>query len=93
VHKGKPRREALVARDYKREYQRYQGTPEQIKKRSLRNKARRLYEKEHGNLPSSVDVDHKTPIAKGGGNSKANLRARARSANRSFKRTRNAGMA
>lgn len=38
------------------------------------------------------DVDHAKPIAKGGSNNRANLRIRARARNRSFARTRNAGM-
>jgi hypothetical protein len=39
------------------------------------------------------DVDHKTPIAKGGGNKRSNLRVQSKSANRSFKRTKSARMA
>ena len=38
------------------------------------------------------DVDHKRPIVKGGGTGRANLRIRNRSSNRSFPRTRRAGM-
>jgi len=38
------------------------------------------------------DVDHKTPIAKGGGNGGGNLRAVPKSVNRSFPRTKRAGM-
>jgi hypothetical protein len=79
-------------RNYQREYANYQGKPEQIKNRAARNAARREYEKAHGNLPSSVDVDHRKPIAKGGTNAPSNLRARPNSRNRSFARTRNAGM-
>ena len=72
-------------RDYKKEYE-YQGTPEQIAKRSERNKARRQYEKEHGNLPSKVDVDHKTPLKNGGSNSRDNLRAVPESKNSSWRK-------
>lgn len=64
-----------MARDYKKEYKEYHGTPEQIAKRSQRNKARREYEEKHGQLPSTVDVDHKTPIRKGGTNDDKNLQA------------------
>jgi hypothetical protein len=74
-------------RNYKLEYERYQGTPEQIAKRSARNKARRTYEKTNGNLPSTVDVDHKKPIDKGGTNHASNLRAVPQSQNTSFART------
>lgn len=62
-------------RNYKKEYAEYQGTPEQIAKRSQRNKARRAYEKSNGDLPSNVDVDHKKMIKDGGTNAPSNLRA------------------
>lgn len=74
-------------RNYKQEYERYQGKPEQIAKRSERNKARRAYEKANGDLPSTVDVDHKKPIDKGGTNKASNLRAVPQSQNTSFART------
>lgn len=74
-------------RNYKLEYERYQGTPEQLKKQSERHKARRAYEKAHGTLPDSVDVDHKKALSKGGSSALSNLRAASRSANRSFSRT------
>jgi hypothetical protein len=72
-------------RNYKAEYK-YQGTPEQIKKRSMRNKARRKLEKE-GKVSKGdgKDVDHKKGIAKG--NARSNLRVQSKRANRSFKRT------
>lgn len=38
------------------------------------------------------DIDHKTPLVKGGSNSTSNLRPRSQHANRSFARTKNAGM-
>lgn len=38
------------------------------------------------------DVDHKKPLAKGGSNSRSNLRVRSASANRSFARTKGAKM-
>jgi hypothetical protein len=60
----------------------YQSTPEQIKNRSQRNKARRQYEKEHGDLPANVDVDHKKRIKAGGTNAPSNLRAVPASKNR-----------
>jgi hypothetical protein len=45
-------------RDYAAEYAKYQGTPDQIKNRAERNKARRDYEKANGDLPTTTDVDH-----------------------------------
>jgi len=60
----------------KQEYDKaYGARPEQKKKRALRNAARREYEKAHGDLPGTVDVDHKKRLAKGGTNSPENLRA------------------
>lgn len=38
------------------------------------------------------DVDHKHPLVKGGSNKMSNLRVRSEHANRSFPRTKNAGM-
>jgi len=81
-----------MARDYAAEYKKYQGTPEQIKNRSNRNKARRAYEKAHGDLPSTVDVDHKKAMSKGGTSKLSNLRAVPQSANTSFARTKTGAM-
>lgn len=80
-------------RDYKSEYKNYQGRPSQIKKRAMRNKARHEMEKDGKvHKGDGKDVDHKIPLSKGGSNKKSNLRVRAKSANRSFKRTRSARM-
>ena len=73
-------------RDYKKEYREYQGTPEQIAKRSQRNKARRAYEKVNGDLPSNVDVDHKKMIKDGGTNAASNLRAVSESKNSAWRK-------
>jgi 5-methylcytosine-specific restriction endonuclease McrA len=79
-------------RDYKQEYKNYGGKKEQIKKRAMRNKAHRTLEKALGREIKG-DVDHKRPLAKGGSNSRSNLRVQSPSANRSFKRTKSARMA
>ena len=82
-----------MSRDYKKEYANYQGKPEQIRNRAKRNAARKemvdagLVRKGDGK-----DVDHATPIAKGGGNARGNLRVQSQSQNRSFARTRTARM-
>lgn len=77
-----------MARNYDKEYQNYQGTPEQIKNRAQRNAARReMMQKGVVNKGDGKDVDHRTPISKGGGNASGNLRAVGKSANRSFPRT------
>ena len=82
-----------MARDFKREYQAYQGKPEQIANRAKRNAARAAMVKEGVvRKGDGKDVDHATPIAKGGGNSRSNLRAVPKSQNRSFARTSSARM-
>ena len=82
-----------MARDYKQEYANYQGKPAQIANRAKRNAARAALEKKGVvSKGDGKDVDHKTPIVKGGGNSVGNLRAIPKSVNRSFARTRSAGM-
>lgn len=78
-------------RDYEKE-KKYDNKPEVMAKRAERKRARRMYEKEHGDLPSNVDVDHKTPMAKGGATKLSNLRAVPASKNRSFARTKSARM-
>ena len=83
-------------RNYRSEYDNYQGKPKQRKNRSERNKARRKVRDSIGkkNVKSiKGDVDHKKPIAKGGKNGKKNLRVVSKSKNRSFKRTKKARMA
>jgi hypothetical protein len=73
-------------RDYKKEYATYQGKPDQIKKRSARNQARRQYEKANGDLPSTTDVDHKQRLESGGTNAASNLRPTSQAANRSWRK-------
>lgn len=82
-----------MARDYKQEYANYQGKPEQIKRRAERNAARaEMAKKGIVKKGDGMDVDHKRPIVKGGTNVAGNLRAVPASQNRSFARTRTAGM-
>lgn len=79
-------------RNYKKEYEAYQGTPKQLKAQSERHKARRAYEKANGDLPSTVDVDHKKAMSKGGTSKLSNLRAVHQSENTSFSRTKTGAM-
>ena len=82
-----------MPRNYRAEYDKYQGKPEQIANRAKRNAARATLEKKGVvSKGDGKDVDHKTPIVKGGGNGTGNLRAVPKSQNRSFARTRSAGM-
>jgi len=82
-----------MPRNYRNEYDAYQGSPEQRAKRSERNKARRMLMKE-GKVAKGdgVDVHHVKPMAKGGKTAVGNLTAMPKSKNRSFPRTRKAGM-
>lgn len=73
-------------RDYKREYEMYQGTTEQKRNRAKRNAARREMEREVGKSAlKGKDVDHKIPLSRGGGNSRSNLQITSVHYNRSAK--------
>ena len=78
-----------MSRNYRQEYDRYQGTAAQKKRRAGRNKARRLMiRKGKAKKGDGKDVAHKdnNPL-----NSVAkNIRMESKKSNRSFKRTKNA---
>jgi len=78
-----------MARNYRQEYDRYQGTAAQKKRRAGRNKARRkMIAKGKAKKGDGKDVAHKdnNPL-----NSVAkNIRMESKKSNRSFKRTKNA---
>lgn len=74
----------MATRNYRKEYDNYQGQPEQIKKRAARVKARRMMEAEGAvHKGDGKDVDHKKPMRSGGTTTRSNLRVRSKSANRS----------
>ena len=75
-----------MPRNYKREYELYQGTEEQKKNRAQRNAARRKLMRE-GKVKKGdgMDVAHVKAFDKGG-NNKTGLRVEKASANRSFAR-------
>ena len=76
-----------MARNYKKEYADYQGTPEQLHNRALRNKARREMEREgRVRKGDGNDVDHRVPLARGGSNSPSNWRVQTETNNRNFRR-------
>lgn len=78
---------AKKPRDFRREYDTYQGKPEQIKRRAERNKARaELMREGVVHKGDGKDVDHKDPLSKGGSNKRKNLRVISKHANRSFRR-------
>jgi len=74
-------------RPYRKEYEQYQGTEEQKKKRAVRNAARRTLAKSGVvKKGDGKDVDHVLPLSKGGTNKRTNLRAKPATKNRSFAR-------
>lgn len=65
----------------------YNSTPENIQKRSLRNKARRIMRDKVGAAAiAGKDVDHKHPVRSGGGNGAGNLRVQSPHKNRGWRR-------
>jgi len=79
-------------RDYKAEAQ-YESSDVQKKRRAARNKARReamAAGKVHKG--DGKDIDHKKPLSKGGSTSMSNTRVVSASDNRSYPRTKKAGM-
>jgi len=73
-------------RNYAQEYAEYQGTPEQVKKRMARNRARyKLMKEGKVRKGDGMDVAHVKALDKGGTNGDG-LKVQSRSANRSFKR-------
>ena len=74
-------------RNYRHEYDAYQGKPEQIKNRAKRNSARATLEKAgRVHKGDGKDVDHKQPLSKGVSTSTSNLRVKSIHANRAYKR-------
>ena len=73
-------------RPYKKEYEQYQGTDEQKKKRAERNAARRKLMKD-GKVQKGdgKDVAHRKAIDKGG-SIKDGVRVESKATNRSFRR-------
>lgn len=80
-------------RNYRNEYDSYQGQPAQIKKRAERNAARsEMVKAGKVTKGDGKDVDHRVPLVKGGSTAKSNLRVKSASANRSYPRTKSARM-
>jgi 5-methylcytosine-specific restriction endonuclease McrA len=80
-------------RDYKKEVAKYTSRPDVVKKRVEQNKARRMMEKAGKvHKGDGKDVDHRTPLSKGGKTTRSNLRVSSRSSNRSFRRNRDGSL-
>jgi hypothetical protein len=73
-------------RNYRKEYDTYQGKPAQKKRRAVRNAARnKLLKEGKVHKGDGMDVDHVKALSKGGSNS-TGLRVVSAHKNRSFKR-------
>ena len=77
-------------RNYRQEYDRYQGNPKQKKNRASRNAARRKVEKT-GQVHKGDDKDVRHNDGDPTNNNRSNLSVGSRSSNRSFPRNKNAG--
>lgn len=78
-------------RNYKQEYA--SETPERRRNRVKRNQARQELMKEgRVRRGDGTAVDHVTPLSKGGGNSRSNLRVRNFKSNSSYQRTKTGAM-
>lgn len=76
----------MKVRNYRREYDQYQGTEQQKKNRAARNAARaKMMKAGKVRKGDGKDVAHVKAFDKGGSN-KDGLRIESKSANRSFKR-------
>lgn len=75
-------------RDYRKQYDNYDGSPEQIKNRTKRNAARATLEKDGKVFKGDgKEVGHKKALIKGGSNAKSNLKVQSKTSNRSVSRT------
>ena len=79
-----------MGRNYKKEYERYQGTPEQKKRRAMRNKVRRQAIRE-GRVRKGDGIDIHHVDGNPMNSSKSNLVLQTRSKNRSFPRNSKSG--
>jgi len=76
-----------------REYEKYQGTAEQRKRRSERTVARNQANADgRTHKGDGKDLDHIRPLSKGGSNSKSNTRVVSQHKNRSFSRNADGSM-
>jgi len=81
-------------RDYRREYDLYHASEREKNKRVARNAARRMFEKAGlVHKGDDRDIDHITPLSRGGGHGRSNLRVVSSRSNRSFKRTSSSAVA
>ena len=70
--------------DYKKAYKKYHSSTKAKKERAQRNRIGRKLKKNGVKIPKGYEIDHITPISKGGGNDIDNIRIIPRSKNRSL---------
>lgn len=78
----------VSTRDYRRQYDKYDGKPSVVADRAQRNAARAKL-KASGVDVAGKDVAHKVALSKGGSNEMKNLSVQSKAKNRSFKRDKN----
>lgn len=81
----------VSVRDYKRQYEKYDGKPSVIADRAQRNAARAKL-KQEGVSVAGKDVAHKRALSKGGSNERSNLMVMSSSKNKSFPRNKDGSM-
>ena len=78
-------------RDYKKQYEKYDGKPKTKKNRAQRNKAHRMIEEKLGHK-TSKDVGHKKAMSKGGKTTLGNIFLQDPGENKSFSRNKDGSM-
>ena len=80
----KKRKKSKKKIDYKKAYKKYHSTPKAKKERAQRNRIGRMLKKAGIEIPKDHEIDHITPISKGGGNNINNIRIIPRGKNRAL---------
>tara|TARA_B100000674_G_scaffold487416_1_gene497688 strand:- start:5324 stop:6304 length:981 start_codon:yes stop_codon:yes gene_type:complete len=70
--------------DYKKAYKKYHSSKKAKKQRAQRNRIGRLLKKHNIKIPKDHEIDHITPISKGGSNDIKNIRIIPRGTNRAL---------
>lgn len=70
--------------DYKKAYKKYHSSKKAKKQRAQRNRIGRLLKKHNIKIPKDHEIDHITPISKGGSNDLKNIRIIPRGTNRAL---------